>query len=250
MPPAAQKPGSVSRMKDKRVRLTSPRRLAGLFISWPSVLIAGLGSIAFHYLCQHGIHYFLDMAAGYRPPPPAGEHHLLPLPLRFPSTAGCSSFCRPLGNPERLAGLHVRTRSRRARHRCGHQFLSQQGRFYPWPGPLRQNHRIGDHPDHRGLRRPGGADCPDRRRIRILLATKLKLSDRERRIMMAAGVGAGVGSIFRAPLAGALFAAEVLYRDPDFESEVIIPAGISSVVAYCVFCLRFGWGSLFSFASL
>jgi CIC family chloride channel protein len=63
--------------------------------------------------------------------------------------------------------------------------------------------------------------------------------------MMAAGIGAGVGSIFRAPLAGALFAAEVLYRDPEFESEVIIPAGISSVVAYCMFCLVFGWGSLF-----
>jgi CIC family chloride channel protein len=77
------------------------------------------------------------------------------------------------------------------------------------------------------------------------LATRFKLSERERRIMMAAGIGAGVGSIFRAPLAGALFAAEVLYRDPDFESEVIIPAGISSVVAYCIFCLVFGWGSLF-----
>jgi CIC family chloride channel protein len=77
------------------------------------------------------------------------------------------------------------------------------------------------------------------------LATKLKLSERERRIMMAAGIGAGVGSIFRAPLAGALFAAEVLYKDPEFESEVIIPAGISSVVAYCLFCLVFGWGSLF-----
>ena len=63
--------------------------------------------------------------------------------------------------------------------------------------------------------------------------------------MMAAGIGAGVGSIFRAPLAGALFAAEVLYRDPEFESEVIIPAGISSVVAYCIFCLVCGWGSLF-----
>jgi CIC family chloride channel protein len=77
------------------------------------------------------------------------------------------------------------------------------------------------------------------------LGTKLKLSERERRIMMAAGLGAGVGSIFRAPLAGALFAAEVLYRDPEFEPEVIIPAGISSVVAYCLFCLFFGWGSLF-----
>jgi CIC family chloride channel protein len=71
------------------------------------------------------------------------------------------------------------------------------------------------------------------------------LSARERRIMMAAGIGAGVGSIFRAPLAGALFAAEVLYRDPELEHEVIIPAGISSVVEYCVFCMVRGWGSLF-----
>ena len=63
--------------------------------------------------------------------------------------------------------------------------------------------------------------------------------------MMAAGIGAGVGSIFRAPLAGAIFAAEVLYRDPELEPEVIIPAGISSVVAYCLFCLVFGWGTLF-----
>ncbi|MDO9462317.1 MAG: chloride channel protein, partial [Deltaproteobacteria bacterium] len=78
------------------------------------------------------------------------------------------------------------------------------------------------------------------------LATRLKLSARERRIMLAAGMAAGVGSIFRAPLAGALFAAEVLYKEAEFESEVLIPAGISSVVAYCVFCLVFGWGSLFS----
>lgn len=64
--------------------------------------------------------------------------------------------------------------------------------------------------------------------------------------MLAAGMGAGIGSIFRAPLAGALFAAEVLYKEPEFESDVLIPAGISSVVAYCLFCLIFGWGSLFS----
>ncbi|RLB12744.1 MAG: chloride channel protein, partial [Deltaproteobacteria bacterium] len=78
------------------------------------------------------------------------------------------------------------------------------------------------------------------------LATKLGLSERVRRIMLAAGMGAGIGAIFRAPLAGALFAAEVLYREPEFESDVLIPAGISSVIAYCLFCIVFGWGSLFS----
>jgi len=48
---------------------------------------------------------------------------------------------------------------------------------------------------------------------------------------MAAGVGAGVAAIFRAPLAGALFAAEVLYWSPEFESEVVVPAGIASVIS-------------------
>jgi CIC family chloride channel protein len=77
------------------------------------------------------------------------------------------------------------------------------------------------------------------------VGTLLRLRPGEVRILMAAGMGAGVAAIFRAPLAGALFAAEVLYRSPDFESEVIIPAGLASVMAYCTFGLAFGWEPLF-----
>jgi len=77
------------------------------------------------------------------------------------------------------------------------------------------------------------------------LATKLKLSDHERRIMLLAGMGGGIGSIFRAPLGGALFATEVLYRGPDFEYEAIVPAIISSIVGYSVFSSVVGWGALF-----
>jgi CIC family chloride channel protein len=47
-------------------------------------------------------------------------------------------------------------------------------------------------------------------------------------------------------LAGALFAAEVLYRSPDFESEVIMPSALASISAYCTFGLAFGWTPLFS----
>ncbi len=68
------------------------------------------------------------------------------------------------------------------------------------------------------------------------LATMLKLSARDRRILLAAGMGAGVGAIFRAPLAGALFAGEILYRDAELESEVIMPAAVASTIAYSVFC--------------
>lgn len=67
------------------------------------------------------------------------------------------------------------------------------------------------------------------------LATRLGLGDAERRILLAAGLGAGIGAIFQAPLAGAIFAIEVLYRDADFEAEALIPAFIATTVAYCIF---------------
>lgn len=68
------------------------------------------------------------------------------------------------------------------------------------------------------------------------LAGWLGLSARDRRILLAAGMGAGVGAIFRAPLAGALFAGEILYRDAELESDVIMPAAVASTVAYSIFC--------------
>ena len=69
------------------------------------------------------------------------------------------------------------------------------------------------------------------------LATRLGLSERDRRLLLAAGLGAGIAAIFRAPLAGAIFAIEVLYREEDFEAEALIPAFISCTIAYCVFGL-------------
>ncbi|HEY1375528.1 MAG TPA: chloride channel protein, partial [Gemmataceae bacterium] len=77
------------------------------------------------------------------------------------------------------------------------------------------------------------------------LAGVLRMRPAERRVLMAAGMGAGIAAIFRAPLAGALFAAEVLYRSPEFEPEVIMPAALASVVSYCTFGLFFGWQPLF-----
>ncbi|MCA9582254.1 MAG: chloride channel protein [Myxococcales bacterium] len=76
-------------------------------------------------------------------------------------------------------------------------------------------------------------------------ASLLKLSARERRVLMVAGLGAGVGAVFRAPLAGALFAAEVLYREMDLEFEVLVPAVIASIVAYSTFAMAFGADHLF-----
>ncbi len=208
-------------------------------------LIAGLGSIVFQYLCQLGQHYFMDFMAGYRPPSPAGEHHLLD-PTNTPFNRITLFFLPALGGL--ISGWLVYTYAPEAE---GHGTDAAIDAYHRKGGFMRSRVPIIKTIASALTLTSGGSGGREGPIAQIgagfgsFLATTLKLSDRERRIMMAAGIGAGVGSIFRAPLAGALFAAEVLYRDPEFESEVIIPAGISSVVAYCLFCLVFGWGSLF-----
>ncbi len=208
-------------------------------------IIAGLGSVVFHWLCQAGSHFFLDLIAGYRPPAPAGEHHLFPLSqtslnrwllLILPAVGGIvSGWLVYTFAPE--AEGHGTDAAIDAYHRKGGFIRSRVPIIKTLASAITLT--TGGSGGREGPIAQIGAGFGS------FLATRLKLTDRERRIMLAAGIGAGVGSIFRAPLAGALFAAEVLYRDPEFESEVIIPAGISSVVAYCLFCLVFGWGSLF-----
>ncbi|MGD2111134.1 MAG: chloride channel protein [Phycisphaerae bacterium] len=70
----------------------------------------------------------------------------------------------------------------------------------------------------------------------------LSLTPRERRIMLIAGCGAGIGAIFQCPLGGALFAVSVPYREPDYETDAIIPAFIASVVGYSAFMSFVGHG--------
>ena len=50
-----------------------------------------------------------------------------------------------------------------------------------------------------------------------MVADMLGLSPKERRIALTTGIGAGIGTIFKAPLGGAVLAAEVLYTR-DFEA--------------------------------
>ena len=208
-------------------------------------IIAGFGAVVFHYLCHVGSHYFMDMIAGYRPPAPAGEHHLFP-PTDRPFNRWLLLFLPAFGGL--LSGWLVYTFAPEAE---GHGTDAAIDAYHNKGGFIRSRVPIIKTIASAITLTTGGSGGREGPIAQIgagfgsFLATTLKLSDRERRIMMAAGIGAGVGSIFRAPLAGALFAAEVLYKDPEFESDVIIPAGISSVVAYCLFCLVFGWGSLF-----
>lgn len=76
----------------------------------------------------------------------------------------------------------------------------------------------------------------------------LNVSARERRVLMVAGVAAGISAVFRTPLGAALIAIEMLYRD-DFESEALIPAVLASVIGYSVSITVFGEATLFGYLS-
>lgn len=77
------------------------------------------------------------------------------------------------------------------------------------------------------------------------LARMMRLSVRDRRLLLLAGCAGGLGAIFRAPLGGALTAVEVLYRE-DFETEGIVLCIVSSVVANSIFTSIFGDEAIFA----
>ncbi len=78
----------------------------------------------------------------------------------------------------------------------------------------------------------------------VWVARTLGVGARERRILLVAGVAAGISAVFRTPLGAALLAVEILYRD-GFESDALIPSVLSSVVAYSVVISIFGESTLF-----
>ncbi len=225
-------------------RLRPQARLLGL--SLVVGIIAGIGAILFFVACQVIFRLSLDGIAGYRPHSPGGE------PPLFAET---SEALRPwlllivptLGGI--LSGFLVYTLAPEAE---GHGTDAAIDAYHHHQGQIRPRVplvKIVASALTLGTGGSGGREGPIAQigaGFGSFLGNLLRLRPPERRILMAAGMGAGVAAIFRAPLAGALFASEVLYRSPDFESEVIIPSGLASVIAYCTFGLAFGWAPLFS----
>ncbi len=227
--------------------IRKPGQRAGKWLFYCIVvgLMAGTGAVVFHFLCNFGHFLFLDFIAGYRPSHPAGDlplfghthHPLRPVLLwLIPAVGGLLSgiivylFCPEAqghGTDSAISAYH---------HENGRinpkvPFVKTVASFITL-----------------GTGGSGGSEgpiCQIGAGLGSLFAQKTGLTEREMRILMAAGMGAGIGSIFRAPLTGALFAAEILYSEPEFEADVIIPTAIASTVAYSLFCSIFGWGSLF-----
>jgi CIC family chloride channel protein len=75
---------------------------------------------------------------------------------------------------------------------------------------------------------------------------RLRLSERDRRIMLICGAAAGMSAVFRAPLTGIVFALEMPYRD-DLAHEALVPSLIASVVSFVTLSSFLGASPLFNF---
>ncbi|HUY93411.1 MAG TPA: chloride channel protein [Pirellulales bacterium] len=226
-----------------RQRFRSQARL--MMLSMLVGVIAGLGAVVFFLACQTTSHLALDRVAGYRPEEPGGERPIFkdtqqpfrPWMLLVVATAGGV-----------VSGVIVYSLAPEAE---GHGTDAAIEAYHQRQGLIRPRVplvKIVASAITLGTGGSGGREGPIAQigaGFGSYLGGLLKLRAVDRRVLMAAGMGAGVAAIFRAPLAGALFAAEVLYRSPDFESEVVIPAGMASVTAYSTFGLVFGWQPLF-----
>ena len=208
-------------------------------------IVAGIGAIVFFTLLQGCSFFFMDFVVGLRVEETAGE----------PSLFGHSAtefkrwmvfFMPAFGGL--LSGVIV---YKFAPEASGHgtdgaiEAIHNKNGFIRWQVPVVKTVASAI---TIGTGGSGGREGPIAQigaGFASFLGRFLKLTDREKRILTAAGMGAGVGAIFRSPLAGAIFAAEVLYSSSDLEYEILLPSTITSIIAYSVFCSMYGWDPLF-----
>ena len=205
-------------------------------------LVAGLGAIVFFVAIDWATHFFLGQLVGYLPPSPSGEGSPvlrgMDRPWLLPVVVGLGGLLSGLivfnlapeaeghGTDAAIASIHHRHGRVRAR--------------IPPIKLIASAITIGSGGS-------GGREGPTAQisaGFGSLLGQWLNLKPLDRRIAVAAGMGAGIGAIFRAPLGGALMGAEILYLH-DLEVEALIPALIASIVGYTVYGAYFGFAPIF-----
>jgi CIC family chloride channel protein len=231
-------------------------RIASLpyFEKWFAVgsiigVAAGVGATVFYYAIRFSEKLFLDYLAGSPPPHPLGEggsltyvfsaKHYFVIPLTV-----------ALGGL--LAGVIVYTFAPEAE---GHGTDSAIDAYHNKQGRIRRRIPIIKTAASAITIGSGGSAGREGPTAQIaagigsMVADLLGLSPRERRVAVAVGVGAGIGTIFKAPIGGAVLGAEILYRR-DFEPEVIFPSLVASAIGYSIFSTIVGFEPIFGYYTL
>jgi CIC family chloride channel protein len=206
-------------------------------------VVAGLGATAFYYGIQLTTDLMLGGITGFYPPNPAGEIQstlsVHPDFLLVPISTIVGGL---------IAGIVIFSLAPEAQ---GHGTDEAIAAFHRKDGKIR--HRV---PLVKavasvftiGSGGSGGREGPTAQigaGFGSFVADKLGLSVRDRRLAVAVGLGAGIGSIFKAPFAGAILSGEILYSGGDFEVEALVPAFIASPAGYLIFASITGFTPIF-----
>lgn len=195
-------------------------------------VVSGLGAIVFAEAIDFATENLLGRIAGYHPPHPAGEGN-------------------PIGSgPDRLWALPIVLALGGLLSGLIVYFLAPEAEGHGTDAAIKSFHHDGGRVRARSIPvkliasaitiGSGGAAGREGPTAQIgggfgsVLAQRLGLGAVDRRKALVAGMGAGIGAIFRAPLGGAMMGAEVLYKH-DFEADAVLMALISSIVAYSIF---------------
>ncbi len=207
-------------------------------------VVAGLGAILFTTALDWSSRFFLGTLGGYTPPSPFGEGN---------SFASGSHFVRPWAIPlivglgGLIAGFLIFTFAPEAE---GHGTDAAIGAVHHGPRGIRARVsalKIVASAITIGSGGSGGREGPTAQisaGFGSMLSRWLDLTPADARIAVTVGIGSGIGSIFRAPLGGAILGAEILYRD-DVEVEALIPSIVASIVGFAVFGAVEGFSPIF-----
>jgi len=205
--------------------------------------IAGIGAIVFYAMIQIATNLLLGGLTGFYPPNPAGEaaaivgahpdFFIIPLVAAFGGLAAgvviykLAPEAEGHGTDEAIAAFHRKDGFIRRR--------------VPVVKAIASAFTIGSGGS-------GGREGPTAQiaaGFGSFIGDVLKLPVRDRRISVSVGIGAGIGSIFKSPFAGAILAAEILYSGGDFEVEALLPGFIASPVGYVIFATYAGYTPIF-----
>ncbi|MEM2873695.1 MAG: chloride channel protein [Nitrososphaerales archaeon] len=209
-------------------------------------IISGFGAIILYYAIIWATNLLLWFGAEYMPPSPVGEGSTTVIPIGRPYLLPLITTLGGL-----LSGIIIYSLAPEAEgdgvDRAVDAFHNKQGevrRGIPIIKLIASAITIGS----------GGSAGREGPAAQIsagfgsVLGKLLHLNVHDRRIIMAAGIGAGLGSIFKAPFGGAILGSEILYKR-DFEVEALIPSFIASITGYSIFASVAGWTPVFGYVT-
>ena len=238
---------SLLRLRLGRASVSRRIRTASYLRKWVVLgaligVISGLGAAVFFVALEYGTRIFLGVLAGFDPATPLAEGNH---PITEAVRPWAIPFVVALGGL--IAGIIV---FRLAPEAEGHGTDAAIDAFHHRPRGVRSRIpviKLVASAITIGSGGSGGREGPTAQigaGFGSFLARTLDLDARDARIAVAAGIGSGIGAIFRAPLGGAILAVEIPYRD-DIEADALVPSFVASIIAFSIFGAIVGFNPIF-----